>query len=269
MQEANSGLLEATCAGVAARPSTSLAMPALELSALQDRACGMPAFSAADDLAGYRLLVADSRVTRERVWRLAHRAYCQRGHFSPDQDGGVYTLPHDTDSETLTLLVEDQTGADVATVTLVFDSPRGLPCECIYKSELNVLRSENRRIVEVARLAFCTRQSLPKMLLVRLFNIIYIYARLIKGYTDFVVEVVPHHSGFYKRLLKFEPCGPNRKWALGQNSVVTLLRLDLELARQEIERFRFEPCNSNLYAESMTRAGEEAVIEFFSKAHCP
>jgi hypothetical protein len=215
-------------------------------------------------LAQYRLRVAMDRPVRERAWRLAHRAYCRCGHFTPEQNDGLYKLPHDDDPQTLTLLVEDRTGTDAATVTLAFDAPRGLPCEAIFKPELDLLRSNGRRLVEVARLALDVAQPPPKMMLVRLFNIIYIYAKQVMRHTDFVVEVVPHHAGFYKKFLKFEQFGPNRKWPRGQNVTATLLRLDLEAVSREIERSRLA-ATPTLYNRALSPAAEKAVAEYLTK----
>ena len=58
--------------------------------------------------------------------------------------------------------------------------------------------------MEVTRLAIGEKYQRSRTLLVRLFNFIYVFARRIKGFDDFVIEVNPRHVNYYRRLLIFE-----------------------------------------------------------------
>jgi hypothetical protein len=66
-----------------------------------------------------------------------------------------------------------------------------------------------------------------------LFHIAYIYAHRLNRCTDLLVEVNPRHVLFYKRMLGFTDCGPERlDPRVGAPAV--LLRLDLGFAEQQI-----------------------------------
>jgi hypothetical protein len=147
----------------------------------------------------------------------------------------------------------------VATVTLVYDSGAGLPCETLFKSELSALRREGRRLVEVSRLAMDSARQPPRALLVRLFNILYIHARLVRSHTDLLVEVVPRHVAYYQRLLEFEPLGPARKWPRGRDVMATLLRLDLLEAARRIEQAR-RGAPQRLYRHALSAAQEGMIV---------
>ena len=74
------------------------------------------------------------------------------------------------------------------------------------------------------------------MLLVRLFNFIYIFALRVRRFDDFVIEVNPRHVNYYKRMLLFEQIGTERPCPRVQGAPATLLHLDLCDVDREILR---------------------------------
>lgn len=221
-------------------------------------------------LAGGRLLLASNRATRRRAYALAQRVYAGCGYLAESAEGSVTrfdALPH-----TLTLLVEDAQGRDAATITLVFDSPAGLPCDEIYARELGALRAQGRRLVEVTRLAIAPEHTRSKQLLVRLFNFIYIFARKVKGSDDFVIEVNPRHVAYYRRLLEFEVAGPERPCPRVQGAPAVLLRLDLFRPEREVRRIGGTGAAARertLYPYFYSWLEEGAVAEFLARRHLP
>lgn len=177
----------------------------------------------------YRIFPAIDKRDRERALNLTRRMYQQCGYVSSD----AAPCPV-SDSSTFTLLAETENGEAVGTVSLVFDSPAGLPCDEIYRDELSSLRIDGRRLVEVTQLAMSPEHRGSKLLLVHLFEFIYIYASYIKRFTDFVIEVNPRHVPFYRRLLPFEVAGPERPCPRVANAPARLLRLDLSRACKQI-----------------------------------
>lgn len=220
----------------------------------------------------YRLRIACDRETRERAYRLAHRVYARHGYVSPDENGMCLSR-YDLEPHTLTLLVEDAHGNDVATVSLVFDSPAGLPCDEIYKPELNALRGQHHRLVEVTRLAMEGEHARSKLLLLRIFNFIYIFARRVRGYSDFVIEVNPHHVGYYRRLLAFQEIGPERACPRVHGAPAVLLRLNLVQAESQIDCLRHSAIQPNasrvLYSFVYNAEDESALAEFLARQHRP
>jgi len=174
----------------------------------------------------FRIHVACSRAQRERAYRLAHRVYQTRGYV-PADDNGMIVSPFDDDPTTFTLLVEDAQGRAAATITLAFDSAAGLPCDEIYGAELDGLRADGRRLSEVMRLAIDEAHAHSRALLVNMFILCSVFARRVRKSSDFVIEVNPRHVAFYRRMLAFEPAGPERLCPRVQDAPAVLLRLDL------------------------------------------
>jgi hypothetical protein len=222
------------------------------------------------DSGEFSIVVASDRATRERAYRLAQRVYSSRGYVSNEQ--AMIVSDRDADSDTITLLAQDDAGRDAATITLVFDSPSALPCDEIYASELNGLRAQGRQLVEVTRLAISEQHQHSKMLLVRLFNYIYVFARRVKGFDDFVIEVNPRHVTYYCRLLSFEVAGPERPCPRVQGAPAVLLRLNFDFAELECRRV----CGKGnaarertLYPYFYTPLEEQVVAELMVQSHRP
>ena len=234
-----------------------------------DKGEAMWDMSAPGETTGFCIRVAASRDTRGRAYRLAQRVYHGCGYV-PDRDA-LNVTAFDADSQTITLLVQDLNQRDAATITLVFDSTAGLPCDEIYGDELNSLRTQGRRLVEVTRLAICEEYQHSKLLLVRLFNFIYIFARHIKRFDDFVIEVNPRHVNYYRRLLCFEQFGPERPCPRVQDAPAVLLRLELSVA-EEVRRAESKGAATNertLYPYFYSSQEEGAAAEFLTQQHRP
>ena len=183
----------------------------------------------------YRYRVASDLAARERVYRFAHEIYSAVS-LAQDDGTGMVVSPYDAGPETFTLLAEDESGSIVGTVSLVFDSERGLPCDEIYWLETGRLRAENRSMAEVTRLALRKDMAASREVLLRLFNLIYIYARRVRGYTDFLIEVHPRHVKYYERTLGFERSGSEQKCPRVGGAPAVLGRLDLAVPEREVRR---------------------------------
>jgi len=224
----------------------------------------------AEDQRHFHIVVVSDRDARRRAYALAYRVYCHCGYTSEESE--LLTSPYDADPHTVTLLAQDENDHDCATVTLNFDSSAGLPGDEIYPFELNALRAQSRQIVEVTRLAVSDEYARSKTLLVRLFNFIYIFARRVRGFDDFVIEVNPRHANFYNRLLFFEQLGPERPCPRVQNAHSVLLRMDLHRGENEIRRAsgkRAKPDDHTLYPYFYSWLEEGAVAEFLAQSHRP
>jgi N-acyl amino acid synthase FeeM len=180
----------------------------------------------------FRMFVAFDAARRERAFRLAFRVYRDCGYVV-DTPTGRLSSKFDAQASTLVLLAQDAAGNDAATVSLIFDSPAGLPSDEVRAADLAPLRAQGRRLVEVTRLAIDQDYVGSKPLLVQLINTISIYARHAGG-TDFIIEVHPHHANYYRRMMLFEPAGPQRACPRVNGSPGILLRLDLAMQEAEI-----------------------------------
>ncbi len=135
----------------------------------------------------------------------------------------------DAHPETLTLLCEDSRGRSAGTVTQYFDGPDGLPCDEVFPGEMASLRKAGRRVVEIGRLAIAPEHRRSRVLLLRMINALFIYSVRVKAYTDFVIEVHPCHTEFYRQRFGFEALSSPRACPRVEDAPAVLLRLDLKL----------------------------------------
>ena len=222
----------------------------------------------------YRFLVASSRERRERAYRFAYKAY-EGGNLVQRDGSGMVVSLHDAGSETFTLLAEDEQGETLGTISLVFDSERGLPSDEIYSDEVALLRGQGRKAAEVTRLALKKDVPSSRELIVRLFNLIYIYTVRVRGYWDFVIEVNPRHLRYYEQTLAFEQLGGLKSCPRVEGAPAVLARLDLSIAANEVKRvggmkLYGHPCKEKtLYPWFWTYDEEEAIASHLAWQYQP
>jgi hypothetical protein len=123
----------------------------------------------------------------------------------------------------------------IATISVGLDSILGLFVDKLYGAEVDQIRaSKQRKVCEFTKLAI-DGSVRSKTVLAALFHIAYIYARRINRCTDLLVEVNPRHVLFYRHMLGFSDCGPERLDPRVRAPAV-LLRLRLAYAEQQIAK---------------------------------
>ncbi len=183
----------------------------------------------------YLIRVANDLESRRKAYGLVYRLYLEKEYARPHRSR-MWLSIFDALPETATLLVERaDTGAPVGALTVVFDSPLGLPADQAYRPEVDALRASGRRLAEVVSLAVAEESAAGAQILVQLFNTAYFLARGIRGATDFVVTVNPRHVRFYRRLILFAQAGPEREYGKVGGAPAVLLRLDFELAESQLD----------------------------------
>lgn len=93
----------------------------------------------------------------------------------------------------------------LATATLVFDSPIGLPSDGIYKDRLDVMRREGKKICEISKLS--TKRELGSdalRILPYLFRSCWLYAKEINKHSHFCILIEPQNEIFYLKTFFFE-----------------------------------------------------------------
>jgi hypothetical protein len=177
------------------------------------------------ELQEFRIRMANSKGTREAASLLLKKMYSWRG----------YSLePQETHDPNKLILMADTGGKIVGTMTLCFDSQAGLPANDNFREELDMLRSQNRRLCEPSRLAI--DKDTPKRVFAALMHISYIQSHNILGYTDYVIEVNPRHAEFYKRMLGFRELAGERM-CKRVNAPAVLLRLECNYMKDQISQY--------------------------------
>ncbi|HOX07178.1 MAG TPA: hypothetical protein PK280_12310 [Planctomycetota bacterium] len=221
-------------------------------------------------VAGWNITVASDRQSRERAWRLVHEVYCDKG-YQPNRDLGMRLLLQDALPESTTFLAEsDPHGTHpLATLTLIPDSPLGLPMDALYGRELDALRAAGRRPCEIAKLVACVEERSGMELLLHLFKLAYLSARRLGDCTDFVVTVSPRHEKYYRRLLLFEPIGETRPYDAVNGVLASPLRLDLLTAEDRYrEKFGRMSGPGNLHA-FFVNDQEPAILDWLRSGRRP
>jgi len=246
------------------------------LRAIQDDVkTGWPIGPGAGEPPRFRIIVASDRATRERAYALAHRVYHRMGYVTGEGNSLCVSL-HDTSSHTLTLLAQDSAGNDCATISLVFDAKEsviGLPCDEIYRNEVDALRRAGCKLAEVTRLAIDDQCSGAKELLLHLFNQCYIFARIVRQQTDLLIEVNPRHVAYYQRLLRFRQAGPERSCARVQGAPALLLRLNFDEIEATVKHSGCtegrDATGQRLHPYPYSQPEEMAIARFLAREHRP
>ncbi len=214
----------------------------------------------------FRIFRALSETQRQRARGLTHQAYRDKGYLKPGESHDLL-YPQDACGDSFVFLVESRAEETVATASVFFDASLGLPCDDPFKIQSNGLRRQGRRLAEIVRLAVRPNAPEPRLLLCRLFNLLYLGAQRVKGYTDLVIEVHPRHALYYCKSFGFQRvAGPLPCPRVGGSPGV-LLRLDLDWTQTQIDRQRLvgPPANREprrcLYPWALGADDESGVCE--------
>ncbi len=190
---------------------------------------------AVQELAKERVEFATRREQFEEAFRLVYQEYFKKGYCSPNPSNmriSIYNALPDTVTFCLwrknTLL---------GTASLIFDSPLGLPMECVYPEEVQALRKAGRRLCEVSLLAL-NSQVISKGImpfyfaerlrcLYQIFKPIFWYARDTTQTTDLCIAMNPVHKFLYSSLY-FEQFGGERVYESVNGNPSIAMRLTFD-----------------------------------------
>lgn len=114
----------------------------------------------------------------------------------------------------------------VGTVSVFFDFGDGLPMDEIYNKELNKLRSQNKKIAEVGRLAIDSSEKHNNLFLVSsLFKLVFHYC-IYKNIDNICISINPKHNLFYKSIL-FKDIGGLKFYPSVNNAPALAKTLDI------------------------------------------
>lgn len=181
---------------------------------------------------GVSVRPAASRDELEQAYRLVYASYRRRDYIDESQSGIRVSIYNAFPSTVTFVSVLEETV--IATVTLVPDSPVGLPMDEIYHEEVAGLRRDHRRLAEVTMLADRrseVRRALPMLLL--LMKRVFDYATLVLDADDLCITINPRHEGYYERYLMFRPLGGLREYPSVRGNPALAKRLDLRQSQQD------------------------------------
>lgn len=155
---------------------------------------------------GITFKIAESHDELKQAYRLVHDVYKEEGYTDPHPSGLRINAYNAHPETTVFIAIKDQ--VVVMTMTLITDSPFGLPIDDLYIDELKPFRESNRRIGQLCALASLpecrsTNQTLPLFLM----KIMRHYACEHLHLDNLMITVNPKHSLFYENLLLFNKIG--------------------------------------------------------------
>ncbi len=210
----------------------------------------------------YRIRPAQDLRTRKAAFELVHDLYVEKG-FTEPHDGGMWLSVANLHPDTVTLVVE-RGDEIVGTLTAVFDSELGLPADLLYRNHVGSLRQDGRSPAEIISLGVAEEGAkASRQILVKLFDFVYTAAWNLRGATDFVITVNPHHADYYRRTLLFEQIGGFRHYGKVGGAPAVLLNLPLEIPTREVAGTRLERLKKRtLYRYIHTTAEEKDIISY-------
>lgn len=187
--------------------------------------------------------LADSKDELIKAFSLTHNTYVQSGYMDP-HPSGMRIITYNALPSTKVLIVRDN-GNVTATITLIFDSPLGLPSDEIYPEEMDYLRREGRKIAEGSSFA-AQKISRNKNHVMYLFKKIHTYLQY-AGVDDICIMVHPRHAKFYEKILLFEPMGGVKYLPNLKNAPAVLERLDLRTWGEKLQKKTCGKLHRDLY----------------------
>lgn len=201
-----------------------------------------------------------SNLTRHRsATLLVNRLYSARGYDLAAQSPEARQAP-----EFITLLVYDATDQPVGTVTIGPDGEAGLLADEMFAQELGLLRSQaGVRLLEITKFAMDRHRGNSRQVVATLLNMAYIYAKWL-GYNWMVIEVNPHHIGFYENSLGFRVMGEAKRCPR-VNAPAVLLAMDMQHAAEQIRKFggrrNMAEAGKSLYRYFLSEQDEAALAQ--------
>lgn len=205
-----------------------------------------------DDLDRPAIKIAETRDEYEQSFRLVHDTYLRMGYLKEPQPHGMLYSVYSLLPETVIFVAKSYLTV-ISTLTEIFDTEAfGLPMDIIYKPEVDALREQGRRVVELSALV-----TPPKLrwrnLFMLLAQVMYQYS-VYRGVDDLCIAVNPKHVKFYKDILLFEDFGPERHYPRVDAPAVAL-RVDMHHIADRLKQVydsKDLDCNLYLYFHRMT-----------------
>lgn len=171
----------------------------------------------------------------QKAYSLVYREYLAKGYCEESQAKMHYNIFSLLPSSKTFMLEKNDNF--VGTISLIPDSPCGLPLDTIFKEEIDTFRRSGRKLAEVGLLAldgesferntFSLTDFQKLTGSFRLFKIMFDHARTLSGVTDLVIGMHPKHRELYRYLL-FEDIGPVKSYPGARGKPALLMHMDID-----------------------------------------
>lgn len=147
--------------------------------------------------------------------RLVYQEYLKRNYTRPNASRMKLSIYH-TLPTTTTFIALHRSAGIIGTISLIEDSPLGLPMDEVYRSELDRLRQRGLRLAEASMLSlngrlfghgvFTMFHAKKLLLTLQLFKVMFDYLKLCTAADELVACFNPKHQLLYE-FLQLKPLG--------------------------------------------------------------
>lgn len=197
---------------------------------------GDPSSSTFSRPPGIRFEIAQTARQVETAWGMVYEAYRDVGFVTANMFG-LHASCEMIGSQTAVIIgrIGD---VPVNTITAVGDGPEGLPLDAVYNDELEKLRRQGRRMVEIGMFADRRPDSENSFhALLELMRYSYWFGAAIDT-TDYICGIPPHSTRLYQAAFGFKLVGEERSYACVDGNPVQLMRANVEYVREHHARHR-------------------------------
>jgi hypothetical protein len=153
------------------------------------------------------------------AWGLVYHRYHDAGLIKPN-DYNIFTFPEYL-SNNSAVLIGGENNSTVCTISAVIDGEKRLPLENYYADELNRMRDEGKKLIEIGLHADSRNRS-------SISDITDLMAGIARfgvqtNHHDFIIGVHPRRVSFYQTVFGFKPVGPVKSYQKLDTAPVILL----------------------------------------------
>jgi hypothetical protein len=159
-----------------------------------------------------------------QAFNLVHEQYVAFGYMAANENR-VRITPWNLNPSAHTFIAL-RDGRVVGTLTCIEDGPQGLPAEELYPTEIQTLRTQRNKLLEVSALAISSQETDTTVVMEMIRHLITL-SRSVLGGSDWVITVNPRHVRFYRKVMLFELLGEEKSCVKVNGAPAVLLRMDL------------------------------------------
>ncbi|NCD25874.1 MAG: hypothetical protein EOL86_09860 [Deltaproteobacteria bacterium] len=186
-----------------------------------------------DDIDKPGIKVAETKEELEQAFRLVYEEYYDQGYIpNPHPRAMLYSI-YNFLPKTCVFIFQAYRDV-ISTIAFIPDSALfGLPMDALYKDEIDELRRQGRKVVEIGSLA--TEKTLRgKNVVMYLYKTVINYG-LMTGVNDLCLTVNPKHVRFYNEIMLCEQIGEEKYYpTVGAPAV--LMRADFDSYAERLMR---------------------------------
>ena len=197
-----------------------------------------------EDLDRPALKCAEEVEELEQAFNIVYETYRESSYIKSSEDKMYFS--HFCLLPTSNVFIFKEYLTVVSTLTGIGDTEEfGLPMDSLYKEELDVLRKQGHRLVEMSMLA-TPKERRMENLVVYLIKVAINYAEM-TGFDHLCAMVNPKHVRFYKDVLLFDEYG-EEKWYDAVNAPAVAVGTNMRTYMEKIRKvYGDEDFETNLY----------------------